>query len=167
MFLIFIEFESKSCENGSTGENTKVIYRAGDSKEFEVMDTLAELRQEVDNVSNTMATKQQLADLVEHLRAELTKHPKKVKEIESEAETNHPNWDEWKRLMNECQSFNNNTKAQFILVAGTVPWIEAQYIGLLSKVKWHAVIDFDPNSETSGLYQAFGLNDDKQSLLDM
>ena len=119
----------------------------------------------MDNVSKTMATKQQLDDLVEHLRAELTQHPKKVKEIESEAEMKHPNWDEWKRLKSECHSFDN-TKAQFILVAGIVPSIETQYIGLLRKVKWHSVIDFDPDSETRGLHQAFSLNNDKQSLPD-
>ncbi|XP_062505473.1 uncharacterized protein LOC134182138 [Corticium candelabrum] len=124
------------------------------------------MKQDLDMVTKTMATKQQLDEFADGLRAELTKQPKKVKDIESEAEMKHPNWDEWKRLKKECHAFDN-TKAQFILVAGIVPSSEAQYSGLLSKVQWHAVIDCDPDSETGGLYQAFGLNDDKQSLSDM
>ena len=62
MFLICIDFEDKSCKNVSTGERTEEIYRARASKQLEMIETLAELNQDMDNAVKIMATNQQLDD---------------------------------------------------------------------------------------------------------
>ena len=133
---------------------------------LEVLDSLTDLKDQLDSVSREMATKEDLEQSVARLREDLTQHPKKAKEIECEAERVLPKWNEWKMLERECKSFDKFS-AQFLLIAGVVPESEAQYIGLLRKVKWHAIIDLDPNSESSGLHKAFTLDEDQQSLPDM
>jgi hypothetical protein len=137
------------------------------AKNLEVLDSLADLKVQLDSVSKEMLTKEDVDQLcVARLLKDLKLHPKKVREIEGEAESELPKWCEWKMLKQECKSFDK-FKAQFFLIAGVVPESEAQYIGLLRKVKWHAIIDLDPNSESSGLHKAFTLDEDKQSLYDL
>ena len=127
-------------------------------------DKLKVLEDQLDSVYKEMATKEDVELSIARLREDLTQHPRKVREIECEAEKVLPNWDEWKKLERDCKSFDK-CKAQFILIAGEVPKLEAQHIGLLRKVKWHVVIDLDPNSEFSGLHKEFA-QDGQQSHLD-
>ena len=73
MFFIYVDFEGKSCKNVNTGERTKVIYRARDSKQLEMIDTLAELKQDMDNAVKIMATNQQLDDNLTYGKSETTR----------------------------------------------------------------------------------------------
>ena len=49
------------------------MYRARDSKQLEMIDTLAELKQEMDNAVKTMATNQQLDDNLTYGKSEKTR----------------------------------------------------------------------------------------------
>ena len=73
MFFICVDFEDNSCKNVSTGERTEVIYRARDSKQLKMIDTLAELKQDMDNAVKTMATNQQLEDNLTYGKSETTR----------------------------------------------------------------------------------------------
>ena len=158
----FLVSQDKSHTNESTDQETTASARMGPS--LEVMDTLTEFR---DKQSEDMAvTTQRLLDIVEMVKPlfeKLLTEPKRVLQIQDEADK-LPNWDEWQKMKFECMSFDRS-KAQFVLVAGRVPPSEIQHVGLVRKVKWHSIIDLDPDSETNGLFRAF--SGEKQSHSEM
>ena len=150
----YVVFEDKSHENGGIPKNTTASGEVGIGHAIEVMDTLGDITDGQKRTNQKLIDFENMVTAYFNLDAKLKEEPKNVKEVQQDAER-LPKWDEWAKMKHECFSFDRS-KAQFILIAGKVSSSEVDRIASLSKVKWHSIIDFDPDSEANGLFQAFG-----------
>lgn len=139
------------------------------SVDVEIVDSLNDVSSTLLGIAGQVATSEQVdrvEELLLDLQRKLEKNPKTVKQVEHSARDKVPHWGEWKSIESDCHSFDKH-KVQHILMASALPQTQFKHIGTLRKVPWRAIIDLDPNSEESGLYKAFSIEEDRQTLNQM